>query len=218
MEKELGSSLQGLGGCVFTGIIAGLGIVSETRFANGFLKLGIKTSLVQNLSIGASVAVDGVCLTAVKQEGELIEFDVISETLSKTTLGDLKVGSKVHLERSLKLGDELGGHLVSGHVHGVGKVVSVSQTPWLVQIEVDPRLSRYIFEKGFISLAGASLTVVSVKDHVFSVALIPETIRVTKFGDLVVGDHVNVEVDQTTRTIVDQVELVVARLPSKTSS
>jgi riboflavin synthase len=200
---------------VFTGIIAGLGLVTEAQTSNGILRLSIKTPLVQDLKIGASVAVDGVCLTVVKQEGDLIKFDVISETLSKSTLGFLQVGAKVHLERSLKLGDELGGHLVSGHVHGVGKVVSLNQDPWLIHVAVDPILSRYIFEKGFISLAGASLTVVSVKDHVFSVALIPETIRVTKFGNLVVGDFLNVEVDQSTRAIVDQVELAVARLYSQ---
>ncbi|MEI8026929.1 MAG: riboflavin synthase subunit alpha [Pseudomonadota bacterium] len=197
---------------MFTGIIAGVGYVTEATLSGNILKLGIKTAHGQGLNIGASVAVDGVCLTAVKQENDVIFFDVISETLSKTTLGSLKKDSKVHIERSLKLGDELGGHLVSGHVHGVGRVVSLQTSPWVMSIEVSPQLSKYIFEKGFISLAGASLTVVSVGDHVFSVALIPETLKVTKFKEVQLGDLINVEVDQSTRTIVDQVESVVAKL------
>ncbi len=197
---------------MFTGIIAGVGYVTEATLSKEILRLGIKTTQGQGLIIGASVAVDGVCLTAVKQEDDVVFFDVISETLSKTTLGSLKKDSKVHIERSLKLGDELGGHLVSGHVHGVGRVTSLQTSPWVMSIEVSPQLSKYIFEKGFISLAGASLTVVSVRDHVFSVALIPETLKVTKFKEAQLGDLFNVEVDQSTRTIVDQVEAAVAKL------
>ena len=197
---------------MFTGIIAGVGYVTEATLSKEILRLGIKTTQGQGLIIGASVAVDGVCLTAVKQENDVVFFDVISETLSKTTLGSLKKDSKVHIERSLKLGDELGGHLVSGHVHGVGRVTSLQTSPWVMSIEVSPQLSKYIFEKGFISLAGASLTVVSVRDHVFSVALIPETLKVTKFKEAQLGDLFNVEVDQSTRTIVDQVEAAVAKL------
>ena len=197
---------------MFTGIIAGVGYVTEATLSKEILRLGINTTQGQGLIIGASVAVDGVCLTAVKQEDDVVFFDVISETLSKTTLGSLKKDSKVHIERSLKLGDELGGHLVSGHVHGVGRVTSLQTSPWVMSIEVSPQLSKYIFEKGFISLAGASLTVVSVRDHVFSVALIPETLKVTKFKEAQLGDLFNVEVDQSTRTIVDQVEAAVAKL------
>ena len=197
---------------MFTGIIAGLGYVTEASLSGDILRLGIQTSHGQGLNIGASVAIDGVCLTAVKQENDIVFFDVISETLAKTTLGSLKKTSKVHIERSLKMGDELGGHLVSGHVHGVGRVTGLQKSPWLLNVEVGPQLSKYIFEKGFISLAGASLTVVSICDQVFSVALIPETLKVTKFKDVELGDLLNVEVDQSTRTIVDQVEATVAKL------
>ena len=196
---------------MFTGIIAGLGCVTEASLFGGILRLGIDTSYSRGVSQGASVAVDGVCLTVVKQEKDVVFFDVISETLSKTTLGSLKQGSRVHIERSLKIGDELGGHLVSGHVHGVGRVISVERSPWVMKIQVSPDLSKYIFEKGFISLAGASLTVVSIENHVFSVALIPETLKVTRFQEVEVGEGLNIEVDQSTRTIVDQVEAALAR-------
>lgn len=156
--------------------------------------------------VGASVSVDGVCLTVVKSDAGQVEFDAIPETLSKTTLGSLNVNHLVHIERALKVGDEIGGHLVSGHVHGVGKICGIAEAPFVLSIEVPEIISRYVFEKGFISLSGASLTVVSVLDKVFTVALIPETLRVTKFSRCKVGDYLNVEVDQTTKAMVDCLE------------
>jgi riboflavin synthase len=192
---------------LFSGIISELGIVkSISPQGSKGIRLAIQFKSTQNLVIGASVSIDGVCLTVVTSEPDHVEFDAIPETLSKTTLGSLKANHLVHIERALKVGDEIGGHLVSGHVHGVGKVCGIAENPFVLSVEVPEIMSRYIFEKGFISLSGASLTVVSVLDKVFTVALIPETLRVTKFSHCKVGDHLNIEVDQTTKAMVDCLE------------
>ncbi len=192
---------------MFSGIISELGRVkSMTPQGHEGIRFAIQFKSTKNLVVGASVAIDGVCLTVVRCVGDLVEFDAIPETLSKTTLGNLKVNHFVHVERALKMGDELGGHLLSGHVHGVGKVCSIDRAPFVLTVQVSHELSPYIFDKGFISLSGASLTVVKAIDHTFSVALIPETLRATKFSECHIGDFLNVEVDQTTKTTVDCIE------------
>jgi riboflavin synthase len=154
----------------------------------------------------------------------VVAFDVMQETLDLTTLGSLKTGDQVNVERSLKVGDEVGGHVVSGHVHGTAKIVEITKTENNVTITLEPlaELSKYIFPKGFIALNGVSLTVVSSPSfeegatgesqggHGASVAvsLIPETLARTTFGAAQVGDLVNIEVDQQTRTIVDTIERI----------
>jgi len=179
---------------MFTGLVADLGrVVSLERDAAG-ARLRIATGLAGELGTGDSVAVNGVCLTAVELEPGSFAADVISETLTRSSLGGLEAGAPVNLELPLRASDRLGGHIVLGHVDGQGDVVSVTPTG-VVVLEVDPGLLRYVVEKGSVALDGVSLTVVAVDDHSLSVALIPETLKRTTFGSAVVGSRVNVEVD-----------------------
>jgi riboflavin synthase len=149
-------------------------------------------------------------LTATDINGQRVCFDVIPETLQRTTLSLLETGSKVNIERSLKMGDELGGHLLSGHIMGTGTVeqrTAVGEGVDL-QIGVPPKLMKYINEKGYIALNGASLTVGTAIDRTFTVHLIPETLRLTTFGSAQVGDDINIEIDAMTQTVVATVERI----------
>src|SRR5438477_7185141 len=139
---------------------------------------------------GDSVAVDGVCLTAV--DGSQLAFDVVDETLARTTLGALEPGDRVNLEPALRAGDPLGGHLVQGHVDGLGRVRAVGEPVW---IDASSELLRYCVEKGSITVDGVSLTVAAVDGEGFAVALVPHTLEVTTLGELEAGDPVNLEVD-----------------------
>ena len=146
---------------------------------------------------GASIAVNGVCLTVVDVKGEVFAADVIKETLDKSSLGALEPGSKVNLERPVRLSDRLGGHLVQGHVDGVGEIVSREPGErWeVVTVSLPPELSRYLVDKGSITVDGISLTVVEAGTDRFSVALIPTTLALTTLGRKQPGDPVNLEVD-----------------------
>lgn len=167
-------------------------------------------SLAKDVKIGASVAVSGVCLTVVKIDGNLLSFDLMQETLDKTTLGDLKEGDGANVERSVKFGDEIGGHRVSGHVTGVATIVNIETPPnnMIVTLQGNAAWMDAIMPKGFIAIDGCSLTVVDVKDDTFTVHLIPETLRVTTFGAKGVGDRVNIELDPETVTIVETVKRI----------
>ncbi|HEY5198593.1 MAG TPA: riboflavin synthase [Solirubrobacteraceae bacterium] len=179
---------------MFTGLVADLGrVISCERDVAG-ARLRIATGLAGELSSGDSIAVSGVCLTAVELEPGSFAADVITETLARSSLGRLEPGARVNLELPLRASDRLGGHVVLGHVDGQGEVSSVGPTG-VVVIEVAPSLLRYVVEKGSVALDGVSLTVAAVDDHSLSVALIPETLRRTTFGTADVGDAVNVEVD-----------------------
>ncbi len=200
---------------MFTGIVTGhyevVGL--EDREGRRRLTLRLGEDLTRGLERGASVSVAGTCLTAVEIGREDVSFDVIAESLRLTTLGDLVVGSPVNIERSAKFGDEIGGHLLSGHVSGVGEVVRV-ETPennWVVSLRAPQALMRYIFHKGFIGLDGCSLTVVNVNREAatFEVHLIPETLERTTFGVRSQGAKINLEVDPQTVAIVETVEAVV---------
>lgn len=203
---------------MFTGIVQAKVKVSEISDQEQFrrLTLEVPVQLLQNLERGASISVNGTCLTATEfnQQQPLgkVSFDVIDETLVKTNLGDLTVGSLVNFERSLTFGREIGGHLVSGHVHGTAKILAVTLTGanWRVDIELKPEFKNYVLSKGFISIDGISLTVGEVTATSFSLHLIPETLDVTTLGQRVAGDRVNIELDQQTVTIVDTVERVLA--------
>ena len=146
---------------------------------------------------GESIAVNGVCLTATAISPRRFSVDISPETLSRTTLGDLKSGSRVNLERALRLADRLGGHLVSGHVDGIGQVVEKRATGQFTvyTITLPPGLERYVIEKGSIAVDGISLTVNSCQEGRFSVAIIPHTAKLTTMGFRGVGDKVNIEVD-----------------------
>ena len=159
--------------------------------------------LAQTTALGASIAVNGACLTVARRSGVLIDFDVVPETLSRTNLGNLKAGDAVNLEPSLRLGDELGGHMVYGHVDATAKVIAKEpegQGFWLT-LEMPPKLSALIVEKGYVALDGVSVTVASVDAGRanFEVALVPETIKRTTLGRKGAGASLNVEADPVAR-------------------
>jgi riboflavin synthase len=163
---------------------------------------------------GASIAVSGVCLTAVAQDGAVVSFDVVGETIRRTTLGALAPGARVNIERAARFGDEIGGHAVAGHVQATAEVVSRADRGDATDLvlRVDPETIRYLFEKGFVALDGASLTVgrVDRTAATFAVHLIPETLRATTFAELRAGDRVNVEIDPMIRAVVDTAERILS--------
>jgi len=206
---------------MFTGIIRGsrpvISIVDKPGLRRIVVDLG--EPLGANVERGASIAINGVCLTATEMEAGKIAFDIIAETLNKTTLGGLSEGSMVHVERSAKFGDEVGGHVVSGHVTGMAEVTSVEspENNHVITMRAPEEAIDFIFSKGFVALDGASLTVVDVdrEQRTFCVWLIPETLEITTFGDRVAGDFINLEVDPQTVAIVATVERVLAAKEKK---
>jgi riboflavin synthase len=196
---------------VFTGIVQGLKPVRAVVQAEGLRRLDLELGeLARGLQTGASVAVNGVCLTATRVEGSIARFDVIAETLSCTNLGDLAVGALVNVERSMTLADEIGGHRVSGHVYDTARVAAIETSPnaRVLWLEVPRRWMAYLYYKGFVAVDGASLTISGIDSAKswFSVSLIPETISRTTLGTVETGARVNLEVDTQTQTIVDTVE------------
>lgn len=202
---------------MFTGIVQGKALVRQINELADFRRLRIElgSAHLQQLQRGASIAINGTCLTATDfavADG-WVEFDVIDETLKKTNLGLLQVGSLVNFERSLKFGDEIGGHLVSGHIQGQAVVSERRQTPQnlALALRFPLELSPYIHSKGFIAVEGCSLTVGQVEGDVFWLHLIPETLALTTLADKQPGDRLNLEVDQQTVTIVQTVERYLAQ-------
>jgi len=186
---------------MFTGIITDLGKVRE-REPGAVTRLVIETRYdTAGIDVGASVACNGCCLSVVEKGPGWLAFEASNETLTVTTLGDWKVGSPVNLERALRLGDELGGHLVSGHVDGVGRIKSVRQDGASVRLTVSaPKaLARFIAPKGSIAMDGVSLTVNEVEGVDFGVNIIPITLEATNLGGARVGDRVNLEIDMMAR-------------------
>lgn len=183
---------------MFTGIVEELGEIVAIEPEGDSVALTVRGPLVTEDAVhGASIAVNGVCLTVVDVKDEVFTADVIQETLAKSSLGVLKPGSKVNLERPVRLSDRLGGHLVQGHVDGVGEIVSREPGErWdVVTVSPPPGLSRYLVDKGSITVDGISLTVVEAAAETFSVALIPTTLALTTLGHKRPGDPVNLEVD-----------------------
>ncbi|WP_290616961.1 MULTISPECIES: riboflavin synthase subunit alpha [unclassified Arsukibacterium] len=201
---------------MFTGIVQTTAQVREIRDEGQLrrLTLTVPPANLQALERGASVAINGVCLTATEFDSHAgwVCFDVIAETLDKTNLGKLAVGSKVNLERSLTFGSELGGHIVSGHIQTTAILTRLTREQHKVSMELslDTRFLPYILAKGFIAVEGCSLTVGEVTDSGFSLYLIPETLAITTLGDKQEGDIVNIELDQQTLTIIKTVERVMA--------
>jgi riboflavin synthase len=192
---------------MFTGIVQGIATVESTESRPGLTTFVITfpADSVAGITIGASVAIDGACLTVTAREGNRLWFDAMQETLRATTLGQLGQGSRINFERAARIGDEIGGHLLSGHVHTTARVVSREQPEnnCTLTFEVPPAWQKYLFPKGYISVNGASLTIGEVEANRFNVHLIPETLRATIFSDLQEGNEVNIEVDSQTQTIVD---------------
>ena len=200
---------------MYSGITRGLFPVVSLEARAGVTRFSVQLDAVQsaNIEIGASIAIDGVCLTAVAQEGTRVTFEAIAETLNRTTLGALSEGRLVSVERSCRVGDELGGHDVFGHVIGTGTVRARSFVGEQLDltIAVPPAWMKYILPKGFVALDGSSLTVSDQRTpDSFGVHLIPETLRLTNLGNKRPGDALNIELDTRTVAIVDTVERVLA--------
>jgi len=188
---------------MFTGIVQDVGriVASEARGGDVRLVIACERLDLRRVQAGDSICVQGCCLTAVELERQRFASDVSRETLALTTLGQLRVGSRVNLEPALRAGDALGGHLVSGHVDGIGRVTATSEDARSrrLSIAVPGDLSRYIARKGSITLDGVSLTVNEVEQASFGVNIIPHTQAVTTLGALTAGSSVNLEVDQLAR-------------------
>ena len=186
---------------MFTGIVVGTGkvknITKNTKNRSAIQMIVDLGKQAKGLKMGQSVALNGVCLTVIKLSKNLGRFEMIDETTKKTDLGNLKIGSIVNIERSLKAGDRLEGHFVLGHVDGVGIIKKILKKPKEVQVwfEVPKKLAKYIVKKGSIAIDGISLTVVDVKKNLVAVSFIPHTIQVTNFKTKKVGDKVNIETD-----------------------
>jgi riboflavin synthase len=187
---------------MFTGLVETTGRVASVTPVDSGARLRVGASLGA-LAIGESVNVSGACLTVTVAAPDAFEADLTSETLERTTLGRLRVGSRVNLERALVAGARLGGHMVSGHVDGRARVISLTPEgeARLVKVECPPELSRYVAEKGSVSLDGVSLTVNDVSGNVFSLMLIPHTLAVTTLNELAVGTELNLEVDLVARYV-----------------
>jgi riboflavin synthase len=194
---------------MFTGIVQAVGRVAAMEARGGDLRLRVDVRdlasriAASRLGSGESVAVQGVCLTVLELVAGEVAFDVSRETLEHTTLGELATGAAVNLEAALCVGDPLGGHIVSGHVDGVARVVALHEEArsLRVTIEVPPTLARYIAPKGSVALDGVSLTVNEVADSRFGVNLIPHTVTHTSFGGLAPGSRLNLEVDPIARYV-----------------
>lgn len=200
---------------MFTGIVQGLGTVVSCDDSEGIRRLAVALpeGREAGLMIGASVAINGVCLTAVALSDETVSFDVIDETLRLTNLGQLTPGAQVNVERAARFGDEIGGHVLSGHILGLATVVALESEGANLSVVFDtpPALHKYLLAKGYVALNGASLTLGErIENGRCRVHLIPETRRLTTFGTVSVGDLINLEVDPQTQAIVDTVERVLA--------
>lgn len=196
---------------MYTGIVQGNFEVVSVDKKPGLhtIVVALESQLTRDLQIGASVAIDGVCLTVTAQNGDHVSFDVMQQTMQQTTLAQLSPGARVNIERSARYGDEIGGHGISGHIDTAVELVAreITENNCELSFELPVAMQAYVFQRGFIGLNGCSLTVAEMDRDtaVFKVCLIPETLRVTTFSDKQVGDRVNLELDRQTQAIVDTV-------------
>lgn len=201
---------------MFTGIVQTKGSVISFVGDDSFrtLTLSVANEFLEQLNIGASIAINGVCLTVTQFEGHVndvvgqVQFDVIDETLEKTNLKWLKRGDKVNFERSMTFGTELGGHIVSGHIQTMAKITDIryDNDNCKMVLSVDKEWMKYILHKGFIAINGCSLTVGNCRDNGFDLHLIPETLNITNLARFEIGHLINIEVDQQTYSTVKTVE------------
>ena len=204
---------------MFSGIVQGKGkilkIVSKKNHIS--LEISAPKNFNKRLKKGASISVNGICLTSLDDGKKSLKFDVINETLSKTNISKASKGSIVNLERSITASTEIGGHLMSGHIHFAGKVEKVltKNTNKDVQIKFPKKYKEYIFEKGYIGINGCSLTLGKINNNSFFVHLIPETLSVTNLNTLKKGSQVNIEIDQNTIAIVETVKNSLAAQESR---
>lgn len=200
---------------MFTGIVQGMGrVVSVEQPAADFRThtVELPEDMAGGLQTGASVAHNGCCLTVTETDGRTAHFDLMAETLDKTNLGRLKAGDLVNLERAARFGDEIGGHLMSGHITATTEILRIERTEHntTMHFALPAALKPYILPKGFVGLDGCSLTIGSVGEDSFCVHLIPETLRRTLFGTRQAGDTVNLEIDPQTQAVVDTVGRILA--------
>ncbi len=200
---------------MFTGIVTARGGVQSAEIESGVMRLtvGCPEGYTEGLARGASVAINGVCLTAIEWTQDRISFDVIDESLRRSNLGSLQRGDLVNLERAARFGDEIGGHLLSGHVHTQAELLTVQTNAENVamQLRVADKWSPYVISKGYIAINGCSLTIGAVDGGDFWLHLIPETLRVTNLSECSVGSQLNVEIDHQTQVIVETVERYLAK-------
>ena len=197
---------------MFTGIIKGTGTIVDINKNNSVLNLDVKIPqpIAKRLTIGDSLALDGVCLTVTGISDGNVSFDVVNETQNRTIISNYNKNSVINLETSLEFGQQVGGHLVSGHVQTLGtiKEVEIDGDAKNILFEIPDDYCKYIFEKGYIAINGCSLTIGKVIKNTFYVHLIPETLRSTNLDNLIYGDTANLELDQNTITIVDTTERI----------
>ena len=198
---------------MFSGIVQTVGKIESIKDKNHIKTIRIETygDYLEDIATGQSVSVDGVCLSLVKKNNEYCEFEAVEETINRTTLGSYKQGTKVNLEKSLKFGDTVGGYFVSGHIHTRGRIVEVELIGESknILVEIEEKWIKYLTEKGYISVNGASITIGKVSKNTFYVHLIPETLKTTNLDELIYDNYVNLEFDQTTIAIVDTTERLI---------
>lgn len=206
---------------MYTGIVYNRFLITELNRKEGLISIAVQfdANYLDKLTIGASVSVDGVCLTVAKIIDHNVYFDIMQATLDQTTLKNLQIGSQVNIERSSKFGDEIGGHPLSGHIDGKAELVKLERPEdnCILTFKAPEKLLPYLFEKAYLGLHGASLTLAYLNESLceFQVYLIPETLRRTNLGDLKVGDFVNLEIDRQTQVIVDTINRAMARSVQK---
>lgn len=194
---------------MFTGIIEGVGVITAIRRGDGDISIDVDTgSAVIDPKIGESVALDGVCLTVVNAVGSILSFDISVETIARSIFKKVKVGDKLNIERAMRMGDRLGGHMVSGHVDCLGsfKRATPSGEGYEVEIELPKDGMKYVIEKGSISISGISLTVASKLASGITIAIIPHTWEVTSLGRLSAGEPVNIEYDMIGKYVENFIE------------
>ena len=193
---------------MFTGIVVAACEVVATEQGEEVRSILVNLSgHDEDLEIGASVAIDGVCMTVVSSHDGRVKFEAIPETLDRTTIGLLRQGSRVNIERSLRMGDELGGHILSGHVMSTARILKRTEKGEGIDLLIEHRddTKPYILEKGYVAVDGMSLTVGEVHSEGFNLHIIPETLRITTIGEKSEGDFVNIEVDSRTQAVVDTI-------------
>lgn len=200
---------------MFTGIVQTTLTIASLAQKPGLstFALDLPASMLNGLTLGASVALNGTCLTVTNIDGSRVYFDAMAQTLRLTNLGQLKQGDLVNAERAARIGDDIGGHLISGHIAGQVEILAIErpENNCIVWFSIPAEFKAYILDKGYIGLNGCSLTIAEVRDDRFCVYLIPETLRVTLFGTAKIGDKINLEIDSHTQAVVDTVERVLAQ-------
>jgi len=197
---------------MYSGISQGLFAIKSLSKEVGLLNYSVllNEDLVKDLKIGASIAIDGVCQTVVNRQGLEVSFQAMQETLAKTTLNELFINKRVSIERSMRFGDEIGGHELSGHIFETGIILDKKNTPnnLCLTIQCSETCFAFVKSKGYIAIDGSSLTIglIDKKNYSFEVHLIPETIRLTNFANKVIGDKVNIEPDMKTMILVKTME------------